>query len=89
MSKQGVALTEAALLRAIEMARGALDYKAWTVGITDNPGLSRAEHGNPAGWRWWQADGEITARRVEQGCLGKGMKASAAGAAGATCVYVF
>ena len=82
-------MTEAELLRAIGVARGSLDYKAWTVGITDNPARSRVEHGAPVGWRSWPADSELTARRVEQGCRGKGMKASAAGATGATYVYIF
>ena len=82
-------LTEEALLRAIGVARGALDYGAWTIGIADDPGRSRAEHGNPASWRSWEADSEITARRVEQGCRDRGMKGSARGGAAATYVYIF
>ena len=30
-------MTEAELLRAIEIASGGLGYAAWTVGITDDP----------------------------------------------------
>ena len=82
-------MTEEALLRAIGVARGALDYEAWTIGITDNPGRSRAERGNPASWRSWQADSEFTARRVEQGCRDKGMKGSTGGGTAATYVYIF
>ena len=82
-------MPEAALIYEIEVARAGMDYEAWTVGITDNPARSRVEHGAPVGWRSWPADSELTARRVEQGCRGKGMKASAAGATGAAYVYIF
>ena len=82
-------MTEAELVRAIEMARGGMGYRAWTIGITDDPGRSRAEHHNPGGWRSWHADSERSARLVEQGCRDMGMKASAAAATGATYVYIF
>ena len=89
MSEQGVALTEAELLRAISGAIGSMGYEAWTIGITDQPGRSRAERGNPASWRSWQADSEFTARRVEQGCRDQGMKGSPGGGTAATYVYIF
>lgn len=33
----------------------------WTIGVTDDPVRRRAEHGNPAGWRHWNADTETAA----------------------------
>ncbi len=85
---QGAGVTERALIYAIEAATG-LSYEAWAIGITDDPGRQRTEHGNPASWRSWQADREFTARRVEQGCRDKGMKGSPGGGTAATYVYIF
>ena len=82
-------MTEAELVRAIEMARGGMGYGAWTIGITDDPGRSRAEHHNPVGWRSWQADSERSARLVEQGCRDMGMKGSPSGGVAPTHVYIF
>ena len=81
-------MTEAALIYAIEAAAG-LSYEAWTIGITDDPSRHRAEHGNPASWRLWQADSELKARRVERGCRDKGMKGSPGGGSASTYVYIF
>ena len=82
-------MTEPALILAVEIARGGLGYEAWTIGITDDPGRRKAEHGNPASWRSWQADSELTARRVEQGCRDQGMKGSPGGGTAPTSVYNF
>ena len=81
-------MTEAEVLRAIEIARGGLGYAAWTVGITDDPGRSRAEHDNPVGWRSWRADSEPPTRRVEQAFRDQGMKESPAGGSASIYVYI-
>ena len=88
------AVTEAGLIRSIErrvieIAREGTGYERWTVGITDDPGRSKAEQGNPLGWRSWRADSEPTARRVEQGFRDKGMKGSPGGGAAPIYVYIF
>ena len=87
--RKGAAVTEAALRLAIEVASGGLGYAAWTIGITDDPGRSRAEHGNPVGWRSWQADSEPTTRLIEQTFRDQGMKGSPAGGSAPTYVYIF
>ena len=82
-------MTEAALLLAIEVASRGLGYAAWTIGITDDPGRSRAERGNPVGWRSWQADSEPTARRVEEAFRDRGMKGGPSGGSAPRYVYIF
>ena len=82
-------MTEAALLPAIRVASGGLGYAAWTIGITDDPSRSRAEHGNPVGWRSWQGESERTTRRVEQALRGQGMKGTPGGGSAPTYVYIF
>ena len=82
-------MTEAELIHAIELARGGMGYEAWTIGITDDPGRRKAEHGNPVGWRSWQADSGLTARQVERGFRDKGMKGSPGGGTTPTYVYIF
>ncbi len=82
-------MTERALIYAIEAAKGRLGYAAWTIGITDDPSRRRAEHGNPASWRSWQAESELTARRVERECRDKGMRGSPGGGSASIYVYIF
>ena len=82
-------MTEAELIYAIEAARGGMGYEAWTIGITDDPGRRKDEHGNPVGWRSWEANSELTARLVEHGFRDKGMKGSPSGRTAPTYVYIF
>ena len=61
----------------------------WTIGITDNPSRRRSEHGDPPGWRHWDADTEQAARNVESYFIGKGMNGGGGGLGRADYVYIF
>ncbi len=79
--------TESAIKAAIEqMVR---NYSSWTIGVTDSPSRRRSEHGNPTGWRQWDADTETGARNVEKYFLDKGMKGGGGGPGRADYVYIF
>lgn len=65
------------------------DPRAWTVGITDNPGRRKQEHGRPPRWMAMHADSEATARSVERHLLGLGMKGGMGGPTGGRYVYIF
>ena len=79
--------SEAAIKAAIE---GIVNhYPSWTIGVTDDPARRRIEHGNPAGWRQWDADSETIARNVESYFLPIGMKGGTGGGGIADYVYIF
>lgn len=61
----------------------------WTIGVTDDPVHRKAEHGNPSGWRHWDADTETAARNVESYFIAKGMKGGTGGGGRADYVYIF
>ena len=61
----------------------------WTIGVTDDPTRRKAEHGNPSGWRQWDADTETAARNVESYFIAKGMKGGSGGSGRADYVYIF
>lgn len=64
-------------------------YSAWTIGITDDPGRRKTEHGNPKYWHQWRADTETIARNVEKYFLDKGMKGAPGGGDDLNYVYIF
>jgi len=80
--------TESGIKAAIEQIVNGR-YSAWTVGVTDNPGRRRAEHGDPNAWHCWDADSETVARNVENYFLDKGMKGGSGGQGRADYVYIF
>ena len=64
-------------------------YEQWTVGVTDEPGRRREDHGGPTKtpqWREWDAYTENDARYVERHFLRLGMRG---GPGRADYVYVF
>ena len=65
------------------------EYLLWTIGITDNPGRCKDEHGNPNTWHDWVADSEEQARRVEKRFLDKGMHGDIGGGINPKWVYIF
>lgn len=65
------------------------DYTIWTIGVTDDPGRRKEEHGNPKYWMQWDADSETEARNVEKYFLDKGMKGGRFGPGTADYVYIF
>jgi len=46
----------------------------WSIGVTNNPGKEKEDRGNPEYWRQWEADDEMTARRIERHLLDNGCK---------------
>ncbi len=64
-------------------------YRAWTIGVTDDPDRRRREHGNPKSWYHWDADSEQIARNVEAYFIEKGMKGDTGGGGKADYVYIF
>lgn len=65
------------------------DYGNWYVGITADPEQRKADHGNPATWRAWDAESEGEARAVERYFLARGMDGGVGGGADPTYVYVY
>lgn len=74
---------------AIERVRGNTRYSSWTIGITDNPGQRKSQHGNPKHWHQWRADTEAMARKVEKHFTEKGMKGEIGGGKSPNYVYIF
>ena len=66
-----------------------VDYKIWTIGITDDPERRREEHNDPKYWKHWKADTETIARNVEKYFLDKGMKGDTGGGNTPNYVYIF
>ena len=51
------------------------DYKAWTVGITNDTERRKSEHATDHSvkhWKDWEADSEKDAREIEQAFIKKG-----------------
>jgi len=72
-----------------EMESKVGNYGVWTIGITDDPGRRKGEHGNPTMWHQWQAATETSARQIEKHFLAKGMKGAAGGGITPNWVYIF
>lgn len=66
-----------------------IDYKIWTIGITEDPERRKEEHGNPTYWMHWKADTETIARNIEAYFLKKDMKGGTGGGEHPTYVYIF
>ena len=66
-----------------------VDYRIWTIGITEDPDRRRGEHSNPKYWRSWRADTESIARIIEKHFLDRGMKGGGGGGQHPTYVYIF
>ena len=68
-------------------------YSDWTIGVSDDPVMRRAEHEldgeDTPRWRQWEADTESEARNVEALFIGQGMKGGVGGRGRANFVYVF
>ena len=65
-----------------------LYYSEWSIGVTDDPGKSRAEHLNPDSWYYWGTETEQQARKMEKYFLDKGMRSE--GLSGkAFYIYIF
>lgn len=69
------------------------DYGVWTIGITDDPGVRRQQHGSDGkdtkDWNEWRADSESVARAVEKHFLDRGMKGGGGGPTRGGFVYIF
>ena len=77
--------TESEIKSAIELLVN--NYSAWTIGVTDNPAWRKIQHGSPSSWYEWNANTELSARKIKKYFLDKGMKGGAGG--GANYVYIF
>jgi hypothetical protein len=64
-------------------------YPGWTIGLTDDPERSRAEHSNPATWYDWDTFIEPAAKNVEKYFLAKGMQSAPTSGKYPTYVYIF
>ena len=85
---KGIAIAIAELVRS-----SGYPYKAWTIGVTNNPHRRRNEHwaiGRRVWW-WhhWAADDEQIARAVERHFRQMGMKADLGAYGRAGYVYVY
>lgn len=65
------------------------DYGSWTIGVTDDPGARKAQHGNPLNWCHWKAESADEAGTIEQHFLDKGMKNGTRPGDLGAYVYVF
>ena len=81
-------MKEQEIIRAIERIVQK-NYKAWRIGITDDPESRKKHHGNPRYWHDWRADTEAMARRVEKHFINKGMKGGVGGGESPNYVYIF
>lgn len=66
-----------------------VDFKNWTIGVTDDPETQFFENNQPKEWVCWKSDSEISARNVEKYFIDKGMKSSKGGSGTARNVYIF
>lgn len=88
MKMKGIAIAIAELVR-----HSGYPYKAWTIGVTNDPARRRDEH-RAIGrrvwwWHHWAADDEQIARVVERHFRQKGMKADLGAYGRAGYVYVY
>lgn len=84
--------SQLALMAAIEnKVKGAqeVNYRLWTIGVTEDHSRRKSEHGNPQYWIAWAADSDAIARAVEQHFLDKGMKGGPGGPGTAKYIYIF
>jgi hypothetical protein len=80
--------SEDSIRRAIVRIAGG-DYRRWTIGVTDEPGRRRLQHGNPRTWYYWNANTENVARRIEAYFINRGMKGATGGRGYANYIYIF
>ena len=88
MNMKGIALAIAGLVR-----NSGYPYKAWTIGVTNDPARRRGEHRSigraVAWWHHWAADDERIAKSVERHFQQMGMKSDVGAHGRPGYVYVY
>jgi hypothetical protein len=80
--------SEATIKRQIAHTVGD-DYSSWTIGVTQQPVVRKAQVGNPLSWLHWKANSERVALNVERHFLQKGMKPDTRVISSGQYVYIY
>lgn len=65
------------------------EFSSWSVGVTSDPAVRKAQLGNPLSWLQWQADSDKVAKQALDEIVGKGARRSGPVSQSGTFVYIF
>ena len=65
------------------------DYKEWRIGITNDPGRRKGEHGDPPTWRVWHVKRKVYAYEIEKYFTDRDMEGDSGGSENPTHVYIY